>query len=143
MLLKLIKNKILMFAIFSLFIGKIIFASSGGENGENGAVMTLLWMGIILLFAMIGRLIEKIKQPSVLGELLIGVLIGNLGLVGIHFFDPIKTNVFISFLAEIGVIILLFQVGLESNLSEMKKVGVKAFLVAIVGVVVPFVLGTW
>lgn len=75
--------------------------------------------------------------------MLIGVIIGNLGLVGIHVFDPIKSDAYISFLAQIGVIILLFQVGLESNLSSMKKVGVKAFLVAIVGVVVPFVLGSW
>src|SRR3989338_4068381 len=46
-------------------------------------------------------------------------------------------------LAELGVIILLFQIGLESNIQKMAKVGVSAFLVAIVGVVVPFVLGTY
>jgi len=132
------------FVLVSLLITtRVVFAESSGGGDAHGPIQTLLWMGFILLFAMLGRFIEKAKQPPVLGELLIGVLIGNLGLIGIHFFEPIKTDVFVSFLAQIGVIILLFQVGLESNLDTMKKVGVKAFLVAIVGVVVPFVLGTW
>lgn len=126
-----------------LFSTKEVLAEAGAGAGAHGPVYTLLWMGFILLFAMIGRLIEKIKQPSVLGELLVGVLIGNLGLIGIHFFEPIKTDTLVSFLAQLGVIILLFQVGLESNLGSMKKVGTKALMVAIVGVVVPFVLGAW
>ena len=46
-------------------------------------------------------------------------------------------------MAELGVVILLFQIGLESNINDMKKVGVKAFLVAIVGVIAPFILGTY
>jgi len=100
-------------------------------------------MAFILLCALLGRLVEKIGQPSVLGELLMGVAIGNLGLLGIHTFEPIRSDVFIEFLAQIGVIILLFQVGLESNLASMRKVGVRAFAVATVGVVVPFFLGTW
>jgi len=126
-----------------LFLARVVSAETTDGAGAHGPVYTLLWMGFILLFAMLGRLIEKVKQPSVLGELLMGVLIGNLGLIGIHFFEPIKTDAFISFLAQIGVIILLFQVGLESNLREMQKVGTKAFMVAIVGVIVPFVLGAW
>lgn len=137
----LLKNKVLVFVAFFLSVTSLVFASSG--DSEHGPVMTLLWMGVILFFAMLGRFIEKAKQPSVLGELLIGVLMGNLGLLGFHFFDPIKSDIYIKFLAEIGVVILLFQVGLESNLSDMKKVGTKAFFVATVGVIAPFVLGTW
>lgn len=137
----LLRNKVLVFVALFLSVASFVFASSG--DSEHGPVMTLLWMGVILFFAMLGRFIEKAKQPSVLGELLIGVLIGNIGLLGFHFFDPIKSDVYIKFLAEIGVVILLFQVGLESNLSDMKKVGLKAFLVATVGVIAPFILGTW
>lgn len=143
------KASVLTFIFVSFFGGvSDVLGASGVENaGEeaasHGPVQTLLWIGVILLFAMLGRFIEKAKQPSVLGELLIGVVIGNLGLVGIHFLDGIKTDQFVKFLAELGVIILLFQVGLESNLSTMKKVGARAFLVAVVGVVMPFVLGTW
>ncbi|MFA5750886.1 MAG: cation:proton antiporter [Candidatus Paceibacterota bacterium] len=139
------KNKFAVFFLVGLAVlslGTFAFAS-GGEEGAHGPVQTLLWMGVVLLFAMLGRFIEKAKQPSVLGELLIGVLLGNLGLIGISLFEPIKSDVFVSFLAELGVIILLFQVGLESNLSDMKKVGIKASLVAVVGVIVPFVLGAF
>ncbi len=93
--------------------------------------------------AKISSLVEKVGQPSVLGELVIGVIMGNLGLLGWHFFEPIKTDSIITFLAELGVVILLFQIGLESNIHKMKQVGWRAFMVAIIGVVAPFVLGTY
>ncbi|MDP2741803.1 MAG: cation:proton antiporter, partial [bacterium] len=54
-----------------------------------------------------------------------------------------KQDPMIAFLAELGVVILLFQIGLESNIQKMKAVGFRAFLVACVGVIVPFVLGTY
>jgi Kef-type K+ transport system membrane component KefB len=72
-----------------------------------------------------------------------GVILGNLVLVGFTIFEPIKHDSIISFFAELGVVILLFQIGLESNISRMKKVGVRALAVAIIGVVVPFVLGAY
>ncbi len=68
---------------------------------------------------------------------------GNLVLIGLDVFEPIKQDSIIAFLSELGVVILLFQIGLESNIQKMKQVGLRAFLVACVGVVVPFVLGTY
>lgn len=131
--------------ILILTLGTFVFASDNGGSSGHGANMltTLFWIAILLISAKISSLIEKWGQPSVLGELVMGVILGNLALIGIHFFEPIKTDQFIPFLAELGVIILLFQVGLESNISQMKKVGVRAFLVAIVGVVAPFALGAY
>jgi Kef-type K+ transport system membrane component KefB len=102
-----------------------------------------LWIAIVLLAARAALLMERVGQPPVLGELLIGVLIGNLALIGFDFAQPILENEIIGFLAELGVVILLFQVGLESSIGEMRQVGLRAFLVASVGVVVPFVLGTY
>ncbi len=102
-----------------------------------------LWMALILLVARMTLLIERWGQPPVLGELLAGVVLGNLALVGIHWLEPIRENHIIEFLAELGVVILLFQVGVESHISEMRRVGVRAFLVACVGVVVPFIVGTY
>jgi Kef-type K+ transport system membrane component KefB len=55
--------------------------------------------------------------------------------------EPLKTNQVIAALAELGVIILLFEVGLETNLNEMRAVGGSAFLVAVLGVIAPFFLG--
>lgn len=130
-------------ALFSLLFAGQAFASSGAEAGGHGYTEALLWIGVIILIAKFFSLVEWMGQPSVLGELLAGVVIGNLTLLGIYFFEPIKTNSFLPFLAELGVIILLFQVGLESNISEMKRVGGRALGVAVIGVVVPFVLGAY
>ncbi len=125
-------------------VTKIIASGGGNESGGHGtAAITFLWIAVILLAAKFSSLIERFKLPAVLGELLIGIVLGNLVLAGLHVFEPIKTDAIITFLAELGVVILLFQIGLESNIQTMRKVGLKALLVAIVGVVVPFVLGTY
>lgn len=110
-------------------------------NGEITVVF--LMIAVILVAAKVSAMVEKFGQPSVLGELVMGVVLGNLVLLGITIFEPIKENGIIKFLAELGVVILLFQVGLESNIQKMKKVGVRAFAVAVIGVVLPFVLGTY
>lgn len=121
------------------------FASeAGGEEAGHGAfAITFLWIALILIIAKLSGFIERWGQPSVLGELIAGVIIGNLVLLGINIFEPIKSDSIITFLAELGVVILLFQVGLESNIHEMRKVGVKAGLVATVGVILPFILGAF
>ncbi|MBU0987388.1 MAG: cation:proton antiporter [Proteobacteria bacterium] len=104
--------------------------------------MDFLWIAIIILAAKLSNLVERFGQPAVLGELLVGIILGNMALAGFNFFEPIRQDVVMRFLAEIGVVILLFQVGLESNIRRMLKVGPQAFLVAIVGVIAPFLLGT-
>jgi len=122
-------------------------SSEAGENAVAGhgeaAALTFLWIAVLLLIAKISGLVEKIGQASVLGELVMGVILGNLALIGINVFEPVKKDVIIQFLAELGVVVLLFQIGLESNIKQMRAVGLRAFLVAIVGVVTPFVLGTY
>lgn len=102
----------------------------------------LIGVAVILVAAKIGgELFERLKQPGVLGELCAGVVIGNLVLFGFTRAEPLKTNETIAALAELGVIILLFEVGLESDLKEMVEVGWSSLLVAVVGVVAPFFLG--
>jgi Kef-type K+ transport system membrane component KefB len=104
--------------------------------------VVLLGIVVILLTARIGgRIFEKLGQPSVLGELVFGMLVGNAHLIGIPFFSDIVGNSHIDILSRLGVVVLLFMVGLESNIKEMAKVGVPSFLVATVGVIVPFFLG--
>jgi len=136
--------KYALFTASSLVFPILAFASGNEtEPAAHDISSTLLWIAIILIAARISSLIERVGQPSVLGELVIGVVLGNLALIGINIFEPIKTDSIIKFLSEPGVIILLFEIGLESNIDKMKKVGIRAFLVACVGVVVPFVLGTY
>ncbi|MEX2054547.1 MAG: cation:proton antiporter, partial [Candidatus Andersenbacteria bacterium] len=127
----------------ALAIAASYASQHGGDVGGHHAASTFLWIAIILLFAKFSSLVERFGQPSVLGELLVGVVLGNLALLGIHFFEPIKHDEIIAFLAELGVVILLFQIGLESNIQKLKAVGGRALLVATIGVVAPFVLGTY
>lgn len=114
------------------------------QDNEVNVATTFFALAAILLLAKIGgSLAERFGQPGVLGELLMGLLLGNLYLLGWDVFEAIQHNNDLHFLAELGVVVLLFQIGLESNVSEMLKVGLRAFLVATVGVIVPFVIGTW
>jgi Kef-type K+ transport system membrane component KefB len=125
--------------LFAVCVAAAPAAAWGAGAGEAASIF--LWMAVLLLLAKLFSLVEKIGQPAVLGELVLGVLLGNIALAGVGVFEPIKSDTFIKFLAELGVIILLFQIGLESDVRAMRRVGVRAFLVACVGVAVPFVLG--
>jgi Kef-type K+ transport system membrane component KefB len=112
----------------------------GGAHGLDPLV--LAGVAVILIVAKLGgELFERFKQPAVLGELVIGIVVGNLALLGFTAAEPLKSNEIISALAEIGVIILLFEVGLESNLGGMLDVGWSSLFVAVAGVVAPFFLG--
>jgi Kef-type K+ transport system membrane component KefB len=102
----------------------------------------VLHLAIVLVIAKLGgELAIRLGQPAVLGELLAGVVLGNLTLLHIGWFETIEADPAIDLLARIGVLILLFEVGLESTVKQMLRVGVAAFLVAVVGVAAPFALG--
>jgi Kef-type K+ transport system membrane component KefB len=102
----------------------------------------LVGVAVMLVVAKIGgEVFERLKQPAVLGELFAGIVIGNLVIFGFTGAEPLKTHETIVALAELGVIILLFEVGLESDLKEMMEVGWSSLLVALIGVVAPFLLG--
>ncbi|MGH9882226.1 MAG: cation:proton antiporter, partial [Pyrinomonadaceae bacterium] len=104
--------------------------------------LILAGVALILIVAKLGgEVFERVRQPAVLGELVGGIILGNLAVIGFSSVDFLKTNDVISALAEFGVILLLFEVGLESRTSEMLAVGGSAFAVAVVGVIVPFLLG--
>jgi Kef-type K+ transport system membrane component KefB len=114
------------------------------EHGGHQSPVTPVLLGvvIILLAAKLGgEIAERVHQPAVLGELIAGVVIGNLGLIGFHALGFLSTNEGITILAELGVVLLLFEVGLESNVREMMSVGASSLLVAILGIVAPFFLG--
>jgi Kef-type K+ transport system membrane component KefB len=104
--------------------------------------LVLVGVAVILIVAKVGgELFERIKQPAVLGELIAGMCVGALGLVGVAGVEALRTDAVLGALAEIGVIILLFEVGLESKLGEMLEVGWSSLFVATAGVVAPFFLG--
>jgi len=93
-----------------------------------------LMLFLILVSARIlGELFAKVGIPSVLGELSAGILLGVSG------FGLIEVNDVLKVLAEIGIILLLFEVGLETDIKRLKQAGGKAIVVAIFGVIFPFV----
>lgn len=103
---------------------------------------TLVTLVLIIAAAKLGgELMIRIGQPPVLGELLLGILAGNLNLFGIHRLDELAVNEPLAVLAEIGAILLLFEVGVESDLGQMLAVGWSSVLVAVLGVAVPLALG--
>ncbi len=94
-------------------------------------------LAVIIVFAKVfGILAQKLKAPQVVGEIIAGLILGPslLGWVG--------QSDYLSLLAEIGVVLLMFDAGLETNMKELLKTGPKAFAVACAGVFVPLVGGT-
>lgn len=91
---------------------------------------------IVVCAKAFGLLARKLKAPMVVGEIIAGLVIGPCLL------NIIKPTEFISMMAEIGVVLIMFSAGLETNLQELKKSGLAAFIIACIGVFVPLVGGT-
>ncbi|MFM2064775.1 MAG: hypothetical protein RLZZ507_4446, partial [Cyanobacteriota bacterium] len=149
-----------------------LLATATEPVDSSMVVAAVLLSLVVIYFAskLGGELANKVGLPPVLGELVGGVIVGTSVLHLLVFpeggtdssnslimtflqitagLTPEATpQVFaaqsevISVLAELGVIILLFEIGLESNLKDLMEVGIQAFVVAVVGVVVPFAAGT-
>jgi Kef-type K+ transport system membrane component KefB len=114
--------------------------TTGASHGLDPLV--LVGVAAMLVVAKLGgELFERFKQPAVLGELLGGMLLGALALAGVGAFETLKTDAVVGALAEIGVVVLLFEVGLESDFGELMKVGLSSLLVALLGTVGSFLLG--
>ena len=91
---------------------------------------------IVISAKLFGLIARKLKAPQVAGEIIAGLLIGP------SLFNIVVDNDFWSGMAEIGVILLMFSAGLETNIDNLKKSGLKATALAIAGVSFPLVLGT-
>jgi len=104
------------------------------DHGELGTFL-LAFAAALFGGKLLGEICERLGQPAVLGELLAGVLLGPsvLGLV------PLSFGILL--VAEIGVLLLLFEVGLETDLGELLSVGGPAMAVAVVGMAIPFLGG--
>lgn len=158
-------------AMSSLVVPLPLLATVDPENSPIVLSGVLLSLVVIYLASKLGgEVAKKFNFPPVLGELVAGVIVGvsalhlivfsegglsasDSGIMAVlqainHVSPAALTSIFesqsevISVLAELGVIILLFEIGLESDLRQLKEVGVQAVVVACVGVAVPFAAGT-
>jgi Kef-type K+ transport system membrane component KefB len=127
-----------------------VLAAGNSAHGDPIAPVLLALIAILGTAKIGSEIFERLSLPSVLGELLGGLILGNLVLLNPAwtFFEPLRTAVVqehwavvIDSLARLGVLILLFEVGLESTVQSMRKVGAPAILVASLGVIAPFLLG--
>ena len=106
----------------------VAVALLGGADGGVDPRLLLVLGGLLIAAKLGGEAVTRLGLPAVLGELAAGILAGNLGLFGWHGLEFAITDAQLAFLGELGVILLLFQVGLESNLGQMAKVGAAAFM---------------
>jgi Kef-type K+ transport system membrane component KefB len=111
-----------------------LLQDAGGEHSFSHLLGVLV--ALIIATKLLGGIAQRFGQPSVLGELIAGIILGGSVLGLLDPADPV-----IAALAEIGVLILLFQIGLHTDLKGLIKVGPTATMVASVGVAVPFALG--
>lgn len=106
----------------------------GAAIGEETKVLLTLFI-IFAAAKVMAEVFERLRQPAVAGEILAGILIGP------SLLNLVAPSGITSILAEIGVIFLLFNVGLETRPAAIFKVGRSAALVAVLGVVIPFLSG--
>ena len=131
-------------SLFSFLLTGVWLPEIALASGGHADPVAPILLGLVILFgaAKLGGIIAaKLNQPAVLGELVFGVLLGNLGLVGYSGLNFICHSEVFEILAGIGVVLLLFEVGLESSVEELLGVGTVATIVAIIGVVFPFLFG--
>src|SRR5690242_9278300 len=101
----------------------------------------LLTLFVVFVAAQIGaEIAQRLKLPGVVGEIAAGCVIGP-SLLGWISPDQVMPGTPLDVLAEIGVVLLLFSVGLETRLEDLKRVGKIAFLVGVLGVLIPFGMG--
>lgn len=112
---------------------------SGGHGGHAVSITLLVLAFVLVAAKLAGEVTERLGQPAVLGELLVGIVLGN-AVAGPWILELRASETFLV-LAELGAVLLLFHVGLESTPREMLAVGGRAFAVAVVGVITPMALG--
>jgi Kef-type K+ transport system membrane component KefB len=113
------------------------------QTGHGDPVAPLvLSLAVLLITGKIGgEIATRVGQPAVLGELVGGILLGGAGALGLGVLDSLKTDPTVAVFASLGVLLLLFAVGLESTVPQMLRLAKPALLVAVLGVLSPFALG--
>jgi Kef-type K+ transport system membrane component KefB len=159
------------FVPVSFPISPLLAAAEEAETEPIVLAAVLLSLAVIYFASKLGsELCTRLQLPPVLGELLLGVVVGVSALRLLVFAEggedgshsvimavlqataqmtpetfshvfQVQSDV-ISVLAEVGVVVLLFEIGLESDLQELLRVGIQSTVVAVIGVVTPFILGT-
>ncbi len=133
-------KKNILFSIFMLVFS--VYASASPIHTEEQNIL-LLALSLIIGGAALSWVVRNAGLPAVTGELGLGMLFAILAHYNISFWPDMTHNSMIAFFAQIGSILLLFEIGLESSVDGLFKVGKYGLLTAVIGVIVPFCLGYW
>jgi Kef-type K+ transport system membrane component KefB len=123
------------------------FRVSLGKNVQHPLAVLLLQIIVIILCArFFGFLFKKIGQPAVIGEIVAGIILGP-SVIGLFFPQfsqvvfPVSSLVNLQFLSQVGLILFMFVVGMELEVSALKKQAFGAFIISHISIIVPFALG--
>jgi Kef-type K+ transport system membrane component KefB len=140
-----VDEKNVMFSSFNLDYMPLVNAAAPAEGGQMSSILQfVIILAIIILAAKASGFISvKLGMPAVLGELLAGVILGPtlLNLFGLPFVSDTHLLEGFRHLAEVGVILLMFMAGLETDLKAIGRVGKVAVLAGVLGVIVPLIIG--
>lgn len=123
-----------------LLLPALAYANGASETFTRTSLLLIL---MITLADVCGFLFERMGMPEILGEIYAGILLGNLVLVGIDFnlSELLRSSEFMQYSSELALVLLLFLVGLQSDMRGLIRVGRNALSVAVAGVTLPVVMG--
>ena len=124
-----------------LIIAPLTYATTEQQVATHTESYIILWFGFLVIASILSLAVHRFKQSAILGQITIGMIIAVLAHYQVGFFYDFSHSPDIKLIAELGSIFLLFEIGLESDINEIKTCSKAAFNVAIIGVVLPFALG--
>ncbi len=133
-------KRILWLVVVAMLLPALAYANGASETFTRTSLLLIL---MITLADICGFIFERLGMAEILGEIYAGILLGNLALVGIDFnlSELLRSSEFMEYSSELALVLLLFLVGLESDMRELLKVGRNALSVAVAGVALPIALG--
>jgi len=133
-------KRILCLLVAAALVPGLAMASGVSETFTRTSLLLIL---MITAADVCGFIFERLGMPEILGEIYAGIMLGNLALVGINFNlgELLRSSEFMVYSSELALVLLLFLVGLESDMRDLLKVGSNAVAVAVTGVMLPVSLG--
>lgn len=133
-------KRLLWLVLAAALLPALAHANGASETFTRTSLLLIL---MITLADICGFIFERLGMPEILGEIYAGILLGNLALMGIDFnlSELLRSSEFMEYSSELALVLLLFLVGLESDMRDLLKVGRNAAMVALGGVALPMIMG--